>query len=153
MNGAPDSLIGSTAANIARHCSVDFRVRGLGVLRKQRSGGHDLAGLAITTLGYLFSDPCRLERMCRRRRQPFDRSDLLRSYVRHRHATGSDRCTINVDGTGAALLQAAAKLSSRQSNRVANHPEQWRVGTDIHIILLAINSQGNHMQLLPFPRI
>src|SRR5690242_76067 len=63
LDGGGDALIAAAAADVAAHRVVDL---GLGrVLRRgqQRSGLHDLAGLAITALRYIQGAPGPLHRM------------------------------------------------------------------------------------------
>src|SRR2546426_8248830 len=57
LDGRADARIGATAANVARHRLVDIAVGGRGVLRQQRGGGHDLAGLAVAALHDLEVEP------------------------------------------------------------------------------------------------
>src|SRR5580704_846771 len=60
VNRSADAGISRAAANVAAHCAVDIRIGGRGVLFEQRSGGHDLAGLAVAALRHLQADPRRL---------------------------------------------------------------------------------------------
>src|SRR5437773_8573045 len=57
LDGRADACIGATAANVARHRLVDIGVGRRGVLRQQRGGGHDLAGLAVAALHDLEVEP------------------------------------------------------------------------------------------------
>src|SRR2546425_3847531 len=67
MNCATNTLICSTAADIAGHGGINVRVRRFRLLCEQRRSRHQLSGLTVTTLRDLFGDPCRLQRVARRR--------------------------------------------------------------------------------------
>src|SRR5215471_21701126 len=49
-------------------------------------------------------------------------------------------------GAGAALGDAAAVFGAGQSDRVAQHPQQRRVGIDIHLVRLSIHVEISHVQ-------
>ncbi len=51
MDGLADALVSGAAAEIARHGGVDVGVGRFRFFREQRSGAHDLSGLAIAALG------------------------------------------------------------------------------------------------------
>jgi hypothetical protein len=51
-----------------------------------------------------------------------------------------------MDGAGAALGDAAAVFGAGQSDRVAQHPQQRRVGIDIHLMRLTIHVEISHVQ-------
>src|SRR5215216_3609425 len=52
-----NTLITSAAADISRHRLIDVVVGGLALLGDQRGGVHDLAGLTVPALRYIFSAP------------------------------------------------------------------------------------------------
>ena len=58
MNGFANPRIRSAAAHVAAHRAVDISVAWLRRRGQERSGRHDLAGLAIAALRDLFLNPC-----------------------------------------------------------------------------------------------
>src|SRR5260221_7587372 len=67
LDGRADAHIGAAAADIARHGVVDLRVARMGIAGQERSGGHDLARLAITALDDLQILPGMLNLLAARR--------------------------------------------------------------------------------------
>src|SRR5258708_25152965 len=63
VDGFADALVGAAAADVAAHGIVDVGVGGVGLLRKQRNCGHDLAGLTVTALRNVFFHPGLLDGM------------------------------------------------------------------------------------------
>ena len=63
FDGLSYPAIGTATANMPLHCRVDIFVRWVGVALQQGRGCHDLAALAIATLGHLFLDPGQLHSM------------------------------------------------------------------------------------------
>src|SRR5579864_6242628 len=57
VNGAANSFIGPTAADIRRHELGDLAVRGMRGFREQSCSRHDLPALAISTLRHVLGDP------------------------------------------------------------------------------------------------
>ncbi len=64
MNAGPDAKVGAAAAEVAGHGVVDVFVGGLRVIGKEGGSSHELAGLAVTALGYIELAPSFLEGMC-----------------------------------------------------------------------------------------
>src|SRR5260370_41226818 len=56
MDGGADALVRAAATDVG-HGRVDIGVRGMGVLREQGRGGHDLPRLAVAALRHGFRDP------------------------------------------------------------------------------------------------
>src|SRR2546428_11780070 len=98
---------------------------------EQRGCGHHLSRLAVPALRYVFGDPRALDWMRAVWRQPFDGSDPAVPNGRDRSHAGPRCHIIQVDGTRAALRDAAAELGSSQSQRVTQHPEERHVGWDV----------------------
>src|ERR1700730_8331704 len=63
LDGGTDARVGATAANIARHGTVDVGVGGMRVAGQQGGGRHDLAGLAIAALHDFRLEPRLLDRL------------------------------------------------------------------------------------------
>lgn len=57
LDSLSNAGIGAAAANVSLQCLVDVGVGGRWYLREQRSGGHDLAGLAVAALYDLQVEP------------------------------------------------------------------------------------------------
>src|ERR1041385_5833974 len=77
FDAGPNAKIRRTAAEVARHRSVDLLVAGVGIIFEQRRRRHDLPGLTVTALGNIEVAPRFLQRMRRRGVKPLDRGDLL----------------------------------------------------------------------------
>src|SRR5215472_12341291 len=90
MDRAPDSLVGTTAADVAAHCLVDIRVGGVEVLAKQRCRAHDLTGLAIPALRNLFHNPGQLQGMSAVGRESLNRRHALSGNFRHPGDAGTN---------------------------------------------------------------
>ena len=69
--------VGATAAQVATHGCVDFRVTGTGVFGQERGSTHQLARLSIATLRHFVFDPRLLQGVAVVSRQPFDGVDFL----------------------------------------------------------------------------
>ena len=59
---------------------------------------------------------------------------FLPADVADRHRAGARRDAIDVHGAGAALRDAAAVFGAGQAERVAQHPQQRRIGIDIDVM-------------------
>src|SRR5205807_9754889 len=138
----PDALIGAAAANVG-HRGVDVGVRGVRLLGEQRRRGHDLARLAVAALRHVFRDPRPLYGVGAVLRQAFDRGDALVGDSRNGQHARSGRRAIQMHRTRAALGDAAAELRACETERVAQHPEERRVGGDVDRFTLAVDGEGN----------
>src|SRR5690348_16487390 len=74
-----------------------------------------------------------------RRRQEFDRLSCARAHGRDWDAATSNGRSGEVNRARAALSDAAAKLRSGQLERIAQHPEQRRVGIDVDRVRPAVH--------------
>jgi hypothetical protein len=83
VDGATNTLIGSTTAQIARHCCVNVGIRRVWVLGQQRGRGHDLPGLAVTALGHLFGEPGLLHGVAAIGREALDGGDVPADNLRY----------------------------------------------------------------------
>src|SRR5690348_14677183 len=110
VNGGTYALIRSAATNI-RHRIIDVAVGRRFLRSQQRCRGHQLAGLAISTLRHLAFDPrvLQLPAECRRR-QRLDRGDRSVADRAHWYAAASARNTVDVNGASSALCNAAPEL-------------------------------------------
>jgi hypothetical protein len=144
MDGVFDALVGTAAADIARHRFTDLVARRFWILDQQRSCLHDLTGLAIAALRDVEAAPSLLNRMIARRMEPFDRRDLPADHVGNRGDTGAYGILVDKDGASAAESLAAAKLGARQSHLITQKPKQGKIGIAIPALFLAINLQLDH---------
>src|SRR6266545_512781 len=74
VHASADALVGAAAADVG-HRRVDIGVARLGILLEQRSGRHDLPGLAVAALRHVERRPGLLHRMGTRRGKSFDGDD------------------------------------------------------------------------------
>src|SRR2546429_6660837 len=142
MDRRPDALIRAAATNV-RHRRIDVGVGGVRLLREQCRRGHDLTRLAVTALRHVFRDPGALHRVSAVLGQAFDRGDALvgdRGDGQHAGARGH---AVQMHGAGAALRDAAAELGAREAERVAQHPEERRVGCDVDGFALAVDGEAD----------
>lgn len=122
MNGFSNPYV-STAAAQVRHILVDILIGGVGEFLQEIGRCHDLASLAVTTLGYVELKPRLLNRVIARPGQSFDgRNVVILNRVDGRDATSS--CLpIDVHCTGTTLTDATSKLCSGHFEMVAQYPE------------------------------
>src|SRR5260370_41624497 len=123
MDGVFDALVGTAAADVARHRFPYLVARRFWILDQQRCRLHDLTGLAIAALRNVEVAPSLLNRMIARRMEPFDRRDLPADHVGNRGDTGAYGLLVDKDGASAAEGLAAAKLGARRSHFIADKPE------------------------------
>ena len=104
MDGGADPLVGPAPAQVVRDSASSICASvGRGVVSQQRGGGHDLARLAVSALGYVLRDPGLLHGMPAVGRQPLDGGDALaRAAPTVMHA-GRGRRAVEVDRARAAL--------------------------------------------------
>src|SRR5437879_2803224 len=142
MDGGADALVGAAAADV-RHRGVDIGVARAAVLGEQRYRGHDLAGLAVAALRHVLGDPGPLHGVAPARRQPFDRGHALPGRRRDRHHAGAHRGAVEMHGAGAALGDAASELRAGEAEVVAQHPQERRVGRDVHGLAFAVAGEDD----------
>ena len=131
---------------------------GLGLVRKQARGLHDLPRLAVAALGRIDRAPGRLQRVFARRVQPLD-GDNGRAVERaHARLAGAHRAAADVHGAGAALGDAAAVLGAGERELVAQVPEERHRGVAVERTPCAVdcqchgNSSAAHSARLVRPR-
>src|SRR5262245_49620890 len=141
LDGADDARIGGAAAQVAVHARDDLLIARRGVLRQQGGGLHDLAGLAVPALRDLQFDPGSLDRMRVARIEALDGGDGGVADVAERDRTGPHCLSVDVDGAGPALGDAAAELGSGEPQLLADHPEQGCVGWGVREVTLTVDGQ------------
>src|SRR6266540_5216774 len=137
MDRVFDALIAAAAADIARHRLAYLIVRGFRIFQQQRGGLHDLADLAKAALRNIELAPGLLNRVIARRMKTFDRRDLPIDRVGNRRDAGAYRLLVDDHGAGAAKRLAAAIFRARQSDFIAEEPEEWKIGIAVPVLLLA----------------
>src|SRR2546422_3249377 len=145
LDGRADARIGATAANVARHRLVDIAVGGRRVLRQQRGGGHDLAGLAVAALHDLEVEPRLLDPLadgCGA--DALDGGDGMADRGAHRRDARSSWYAVEVHGAGAAQCGAAAELGASHAEQVPQDPKQGHVGWRIDGVTSAVDCQCDH---------
>src|SRR5690606_8204208 len=141
MNGLAYPRIGAAAAQVTCHRSVDVLVGGIGGAGEQGRGGHDLPRLAVAALRNGMFDPCPLHGVTGVSRQAFDGSDLPADGAFGGRYAGAHRLSIHVDGTDAALGDAAAELRAGEAQVFAKHPQQRRLRIDVELVSCAVYRQ------------
>src|SRR6185437_14299695 len=130
-----DALICRATADVAGHRAVDFVRCGVRVLLEQRGRLHDLAGLAVTALWDLFLDPGTLHGVQNSiPRESLDGRDSLRAHGTNSYLAGAGGATVQMNGAGAAQSQAAAIFGASEAERVAQYPQQWRLGSCLDLV-------------------
>lgn len=148
MNSFSNTTVGAAAANVTLHGCVDIVVGWFRRLFQQGGCRHDLARLAVTALGYLVLDPRFLNGMIGVFGKALNGGNLLSRHGRNRNTAGTGRGTIEVNGTGSALGNAAAKFSTRQAHYVPNSPQQGHIGIDVEGMRPVIDGKFYRSHLL-----
>src|SRR5580704_7226663 len=142
-----NALIGSATANVG-HRPVNVVVGRFRVLLEQRNCRHHHAALAIAALRHVEVEPGLLHRVqLAVLRQRLDGGDLLGADRSDRDLARARGDTVDVYGAGAALGDAAAVFGAGQADRVADDPEQRRVGFNVDAVRLSVDGKGNHTVL------
>src|ERR1700722_8688765 len=129
LDGRADAHIGAAAADVSGHGGVDFTVCGIRGLGKQRRRRHDLPRLAVAALDDIHVEPSFLDLLAGgSRADPLDGGNRLVADGTHREDARTDRLSVQVDGAGTALSDAAAELSAHQPDHVPKDPEQGHLG-------------------------
>src|SRR6266853_4339115 len=144
VHAGADALIGAAAADVG-HGRVDVGVGGVRILLEQRTGRHDLPGLAVAALRHVELRPGLLHRMGAGRGKSFDRDDPVAGLdFADRNGTGAPHLAVDVHGTGAALRDAAAVLRAGQAHLLADDPQERRPGLHLHVADLAVDIEFCH---------
>src|SRR2546426_4660006 len=142
VDGGADALVGAAAADV-RHRGVDIGVARAAVLGEQRYRGHDLAGLAVAALRHVLGDPGPLHGVAPAWRQPFDRGHALPGDRRDGHHAGSHGRAVEMHGAGPALRDAASELRAGETEVVAQHPQERRIGRHVHGLAFAVDGEDD----------
>src|SRR5436309_7928238 len=142
MDGGADPLVRAAAADVG-HRRVDVAVGGMRSFREQRRGGHDLPRLAVAALRHVFLDPRALHGVRAVLGEAFDRGHPFAGDGGHGQYAGARRDAVQVDGAGAALGDAAAELGAGEPERVAQHPEERRVGGNVNRFALTVDGEAD----------
>jgi hypothetical protein len=138
-----DAAICAATTDIPLHGNIDIGIGRFWGAADQGHGAHDLAGLAVTALRHLFIDPGLLYGFRQGiAGQSFDGCDFLSCHCGDRKAAGPDGITGKVNGTGAALGDAAAEFSAFEAYQVAYDPEQGHIGFGIYLDGFVVDGQA-----------
>src|SRR5881396_1366696 len=144
VHARADALVGAAAADVG-HRRVDIGVARLRVFPEQRSGRHDLSGLAVAALRHVERRPGPLHRMGAGRGEPFDGDDPVAGLdFADRNGAGAPHLAVDVHGTGAALRDAAAVLRAGQASLFADDPQERRPGLRLYVAYLAVDIEFCH---------
>src|ERR1700738_4763625 len=114
FDSGPDSLIGTTATNVARHPRIDVGIAGVRVARQQRGCGHNLARLAVAALNSFEIEPRLLNPSASRRfADRLDSCYIPAEGNSHRSDAGADRPTIEMYRASTAKPETTAEFRSR----------------------------------------
>ena len=141
MNCAPNALVSPASTNIARHGGIDLRIAGIGCARKQCRCAHELACLTVPTLCNVLVQPCLLQLAAASPGQPLDRRYGFTGGALDGKLARTRCHAIDVNRARTAGADAAAELGSSQSERVAQHPQQWSVFIEVDILAAAIDNK------------
>ena len=111
MDCFTDEIVGATATDVGDG-AVNVSVAGNWFSRQQGGSGHDHAGLTVAALRNVYLDPCLLDWMSAVRGESFDGGDCFASDFAHSDSTGAHGVSVDMNGTGSALLYAASVLGS-----------------------------------------
>ena len=140
-------IVGATATDVGDG-AVNVSVAGNWFSCQQGGSGHDYTGLTVAALRNIYLDPCLLDWMSAVRRESFDGGDRRASDFAHSDATGAYGASVDVDGAGAALLDAAAVLGSVELEVIPQRPEQWRAWCHIDFVSNPVYFECNHELLI-----
>ncbi len=110
---------------------------------QQTARGHDHARLAKATLRHLFCEPGALTGMGHVPRQAFDRDEAATFSLMRRDLTRSNRFAIFKNGARPANADTAAKLRAGESKRIADYPDERRIGIHVEDVARAIHRDGD----------
>src|ERR1700739_3561084 len=143
MNGAAQSRIRTAAADIG-NAGVDVAIGRLGNVLQKSSPGHDLPGLAVAALWNAFFDPRALYRMVVVRGEAFDGDHLRAVESTDRHRTRPHGGAVDVHRASAAQRDTAAEFCARQTDHVAQHPEEWSIGLYVDLPRYSVDVNRDH---------
>ena len=107
-------------------------VGGMGLAGQERRDGHDHPRLAVAALRHLVVDPGLLNGVQTPfGAEPFNGRDRRPLDGDHRHAAGTHRLAVHVDGARAAGGDAAAELGAGETEGVPKSPQERRVRVEV----------------------
>jgi hypothetical protein len=77
-------------------------------------------------------------------RESLDCNNVFSGYFFKSFSTGADSLSIDVDCTGAAVLNAAAVFGAGELEMLSENPEKWSCWIYIQLVGLAVYSQFDH---------
>src|SRR5471030_1736529 len=140
LDRGTDTVVRTAAADVARHCSVDIGIRGVGVRGDQRSRRHHLTRLTVPALHNIERKPCLLHFLARGRgADGLDSRHLSIAHRCYRQHAGAHGLTVEMDCARPALRDTAAKFCARQTDQVTQHPEKRHVGRGVDRVRFAVD--------------
>jgi hypothetical protein len=122
LDGADDSRIGATTADIAVHVLDDLLASRVWIRFEKRCCLHDLSRLAIATLRHLLRNPRSLQRMRGVGRKTFDGGHMMTDHGTDRGNARSYGLTVQVHGAGSTQRDATAVFRAGQLQLIAQPP-------------------------------
>ena len=147
MDGFTDLVVGATATDVGDG-TVNVPVGRHGVALQQGGGRHDHARLAVAALGHVHLNPGLLDRMGTVRGESFDGCYRLAHDFSHSDATGAYGTSVDMNGAGTALLDAASVLGAVELELIPQCPKQGRVCCHIDFILFPVDFECSQILLL-----
>ena len=145
MDCGTDAVVGAATADVAAHRCVDVAVGGVGVLRQQCGGTHDLAGVAVAALRDVEVGPCLLHGTADTAGMDcLDGGDAVSVDFGDRGHARTHCHTVKVDGAGAALGNAAAELGAGKLQVVAEYPQQRGFGGCVDTDAFSVDGKAEH---------
>src|SRR5262249_11050725 len=144
LDRGANPLISPAAADVAVHHFIDVAIGRLGIRLQECSGLHDLTGLTVPALDGIDLAPGLLHWMIALGAESLDGGDGLRGDVLHAHLAAADRVTVQVDGAGSALTDAAAVFGSGEFEQIAEIPQQRHLGIAIELLVGAVYFESDH---------
>src|SRR5256884_7224153 len=134
MDRFAHALVGSAAADIARHRRVDVVVARIGLLREQGHRRHDLARLAVAALHDVGLGPGLLHHVQAVGGDAFDRRDRTRADGADRRDARANRVAVEMYGARSTLRHATAELGAHQAEQIAEHPQERHARIRIRLL-------------------
>src|SRR5215475_1523381 len=144
LDGGGDPLIAAAATDVAAHGVVDLALRRVFVGSEQRSGLHDLAGLAIAALRDIQGAPSLLHRMVPLRIEAFDRDHRTAGDIAYSGDAGAARFAVDMNRASPAQRHATAVFSPGEAQFVPQIPEQRYRWITVERLRLSIHLQFDH---------
>ena len=148
MNGAADTGIGATAADVGDRL-VNIGVSGLRIFGQQGRCRDQESGLAEATLRHLFIHPSLLDfrKSPVRQGQTFDRHDFGPLNVIWKDLAGRSRFTVDQHTTSTALGNTTAIFGAKDAQILTQDPKQRFVGTDVQDDGRSVEGETGHGQV------